>query len=192
MDRLIGTFSLIVLVLATLLFTDVFSLSRRDLTLLTGIATLLVVLFLLLFSPRVHDLLQRPLARHRHIAWVRALSDITELCHSYGKAPGLLVVAVLLSIVMQSTEVFIYMALGHNLGLGLPVAAYFAAVPVAFMAAGLPLSLGGLGVREGVLVSLLVVAGADKHMAVALAVLFLVIIWTSVLPGLVLFLRGKH
>jgi hypothetical protein len=47
-------------------------------------------------------------------------------------------------------------------------------------------------VREGVLVSLLVVAGADRQMAVALAVLFLLIIWASVLPGLLLFLRGKH
>jgi uncharacterized protein (TIRG00374 family) len=192
MDRLIGTFSLIVLAVAALFLTDAFALSRRDLGLLTGIAVLLGVLFVLLFSPRVHDWLQRPLGRHRHTPWVKAISDIIELCHSYGKAPGLLMIALVLSIVMQSIEVFIYMSLGHDLGLGLPMGSYFAVVPLALMAAGLPISLGGLGVREGVLVGLLVFMGADRQTALAVAVLFLMVVWTSVLPGLLLFLRGKH
>jgi uncharacterized membrane protein YbhN (UPF0104 family) len=101
-------------------------------------------------------------------------------------------IALVLSIVMQSIEVFIYMSLGHDLGLGLPMGSYFAVVPLALMAAGLPISLGGLGVREGVLVGLLVFMGADRQTALAVAVLFLMVVWTSVLPGLLLFLRGKH
>jgi glycosyltransferase 2 family protein len=192
MDRLIGTFSIVGLGIAGLILSGAFSLSGRDLLVLFGMETAAVIGFAALFMPTFHDLLQRPLVRFHHKHLIRGLSEVIELCHSYGRTPGLLVAAVVLSVLMQSTEVMIYVTLGNELGLDLPLGIYFAVVPISFIAAALPISLGGLGVREGVLVSLLVAAGADKQAAVALAVLFLIVLWTSVLPGLLLFLRGRH
>ena len=78
------------------------------------------------------------------------------------------------------------------MGLQVPITVYFAAVPLAFVAASVPISLGGLGVREGVLAGLMMAAGVDKHGAVALAVLFLAVLWVSVLPGLLLFVRSRR
>lgn len=192
MDRLIGTFSIVGLGIAGLILSGAFSLSGRDLLVLVGMEAAAVVGFAALFTPAIHDSLQRPLARLHHRHMIRGLSEVIELCHSYGRAPGLLLAAVALSVLMQSTEVMIYVTLGHELGLDLSPGVYFAVVPISFIAAALPISLGGLGVREGVLVSLLVAAGIDKQSAVALAMLFLIVLWTSVLPGLLLFLRGRH
>jgi uncharacterized protein (TIRG00374 family) len=189
MDRLVGLFSMIYLAIGGLLVAQVFTLPLQDRIALGAFAMAVALGFLVLFVPASHDLLQKPLARWRHIRAIAMVSDILELCHSYGRAPGLLASALALSFLMQSMEVAIYMLLGHGLGLGIHPAAYFAIVPLTFVAASLPISLGGLGVREAVLVGLLVTAGVDKSLAVALAVLFLAVLWTSVLPGLWLFLR---
>lgn len=192
MDRLIGLFSITYLGLGGLLSSHLFILTARDRLALGAVAVLVAVVFLLLFLPSVHDILQKPFARWRHLRSVSIASDILELCHSYGRAPGLLAVTVVLSLVMQATEITIFVVLGHALGLQVPIPVYYAAVPLAFVAASVPISLGGLGVREGVLAALMMGAGADKHGAVALAVLFLVVLWASVLPGLLLFLRGRR
>lgn len=192
MDRLIGLFTITYLGLGGLLSSHLFILTMGDRMVLVAVAVLAAVGFLLLFLPTVHDLLQKPFARWRHLHAVSIASDILELCHSYGRAPRLLAVAVVLSLVMQATEVTIFVALGHALGLQVPVTVYFAAVPLAFVAASVPISLGGLGVREGVLAGLMMAAGVDKHGAVALAVLFLAVLWVSVLPGLLLFVRSRR
>lgn len=50
----------------------------------------------------------------------------------------------------------------------------------------LPISLGGLGVREAGTVGMLVGMGADQQQALALVLVMLGLFWISVLPGLVL------
>jgi glycosyltransferase 2 family protein len=192
MDRLIGLFSMIYLAIGGLLVAQTFMLPADGRIALAAFAVAAILGFLVLFLPPTYDLLRRPLVRWQHLPVVGILSDILEICHSYGRAPALLSGALILSFLMQSMEVTIYMLLGHDLGLDMLVATYFAIVPLTFVAASLPISLGGLGVREGVFVGLMVTAGVDKSLAVALAVLFLAILWTSVLPGLWLFLRLKR
>jgi uncharacterized protein (TIRG00374 family) len=192
MDRLIGLFSMIYLAIGGLLTAHLFVLPRHDKAALAAFAISAALGFLLLFLPSTHRLLQRPLARWRHLRLAGMVSDILEICHSYGRSPRLLSGALLLSFALQCVEVAVYMLLGEDLGLGLSPATYLAIVPLTFAAASIPVSLGGLGVREGVFVGLMVTAGIEKQAAVALAILFLAVLWASVLPGLWLFLRLKR
>ena len=57
------------------------------------------------------------------------------------------------------------------IGLSLPLRAFFAVVPMVYLATLLPISLGGLGVREGALVFLLARLGVPTSSAVTLSFL---------------------
>jgi uncharacterized membrane protein YbhN (UPF0104 family) len=88
------------------------------------------------------------------------------------RRPLLVLVAVGLGIVLQASLVFMNAWLGDVCGLHLPIWAWLFAWPLAKIASMLPVSLGGLGVREAALVSLLVPFGAAAAGVVAAGLAF--------------------
>jgi len=82
----------------------------------------------------------------------------------------------------HSLDIVASFALGQALGIDVPLVMYFIVIPLAYFATLLPISLGGLGVREGVLTVLLVRLGGVDTDAVLLALL---IYFNRVLIGLV-------
>ncbi len=84
--------------------------------------------------------------------------------------------AVAISIVVQSAFVMTNVWLAREVGVTEAVAAWFVAWPLSKLIAILPISLGGIGVREAALVSLLAPYGAASS-----AVLASGILWQSVL-----------
>jgi len=68
----------------------------------------------------------------------------------------------------------------------IPFSIYFTIIPIVFVASSLPISIGGLGVRESVLVSLLLFFQVDPQMAIALSLLYFAIIVLITLPGAIL------
>jgi hypothetical protein len=65
------------------------------------------------------------------------------------------------------------------------------AIPAVFLAASLPVSIGGLGVREGTLVGMLVTAGADLKTAINLSLAYLLVLWISSVPGALVILSSR-
>lgn len=84
-----------------------------------------------------------------------------------GRRPGLLVFALALSIAIQAVLVWLSIRLAAPVGVHIPAAAWFFGWPIAKIIATLPLSLGGLGVRESSLAALLAPFGADPALVVA-------------------------
>jgi uncharacterized membrane protein YbhN (UPF0104 family) len=90
------------------------------------------------------------------------------------------------SMVVQGLNVLTVMALGHALGLDLPAAAYCVAVPLVSLMTALPISLNGVGVREGGLVWVLAPYGVSEAQGIALGLLwFSVTVATGLIGGLV-------
>jgi uncharacterized protein (TIRG00374 family) len=65
--------------------------------------------------------------------------------HRYGNLPLVLVVA----IVVQALRVLVHYEVSEAMGLGIPAIYFFLFVPVIAIFIALPISIGGLGVREG-------------------------------------------
>jgi uncharacterized membrane protein YbhN (UPF0104 family) len=84
--------------------------------------------------------------------------------------------AVAVSLVVQSAFVMTNVWLARQVGVTTALAAWFVAWPLSKLVAVLPISLGGIGVREAALVSLLVPYGAASD-----AVLASGILWQGVL-----------
>jgi len=53
-------------------------------------------------------------------------------------------------------------------------------------------AVGACGIREGAMVALLTSVGTDMQQAVALTLLFLLILWLCTLPGALVLLLGKR
>lgn len=95
-------------------------------------------------------------------------------------------VPVSLSVFIQLSNVLIVWLVGLSIGVDVPLAYFFVMVPMVSLLTMLPLSVNGMGVREGGMVVLLAPLGVASGVAVTLALLwFTVSAVVSLLGGLV-------
>jgi hypothetical protein len=125
-----------------------------------------------------------------HRIW-SALSYYLEKDHRLG-----LLAAIGISIVFQSSQILLNIGLARAAGIHVvPFAAFFWLVPLMNLSAMIPLSIGGLGVRETFVVALLHGAGYEvpKGMAIAWSLLWQATGWLASLPGaLVVRMKDKE
>lgn len=81
--------------------------------------------------------------------------------------------------------------IGIGLGLEFNFMTYLVIVPPAILLTLIPISLAGWGVREGALIGLFTILGADKSIILSLSVLYGIILIVASLPGLQVYLIGK-
>jgi uncharacterized protein (TIRG00374 family) len=109
----------------------------------------------------------------------------------YRKAPGALLVATLLSFVVQGANVLLAGLMGLALGLSVPAAYYGILAPLVALAALLPISLNGMGLRELATVVLLKPMGVGAAEAVTQAVLAFAVAAAASLGGAGVLLLGR-
>jgi glycosyltransferase 2 family protein len=126
-----------------------------------------------------------PLAAHA--LWGRAETLYTAF-HAYTAHRATLARVFLASLVFQALRVLGVVALGIALGLDLGLLAYLVFVPLVIMLTMLPISVGGIGVREGAFVYFFTGAGVPAEAALALSLLLYLVSLLSVLPGGVIYL----
>jgi uncharacterized membrane protein YbhN (UPF0104 family) len=90
----------------------------------------------------------------------------------YLENPAALLPAIILSLILQASLAFCQYLLAIGMGLNLPFSTVLLVVPMANVAASLPLTLNGLGVREGAYLLLFGMAGVAHQDAVALGLLW--------------------
>lgn len=94
--------------------------------------------------------------------------------------------AVAISLVVQSAFVMTNVWLARQVGVTTELSAWFVAWPLSKLIAVLPISLGGIGVREAALVSLLAPYGAPREAVLASGILWQAVLIVTGLVGLVL------
>jgi uncharacterized protein (TIRG00374 family) len=141
----------------------------------------------ILFSLAV--VLRRPLLRGRSIRIRRRLAQLRHAMRAVSRRPWRLVLGWLLGTCVQGTYVLLTALLGIACGLGLPLRVWLFAWPLAKIAAVIPLTQGGIGIREAALVALLVPFGAPASQVLATGIVWEgVIITGGLLAGLTAFL----
>jgi len=141
---------------------------RQLLTFALLLGAVVLILFLPLLSRR--PLKKWPRKVRRPVG--RALVALRRLA---GK-PAAAVTAVVISITVQSSFVLLNAWIGQSIGVNAPLGAWFLAWSLAKLAGLLPISLGGLGVRDATLGALLVPFGVPIAQGVVTS-----LIWQSVL-----------
>lgn len=109
----------------------------------------------------------------------------------YRTSPGLVSALTMLSVIVQIVRVTQAYVLGNGLGIDVDFSYYLAFMPVGILAILLPISIGGFGVAQGVIVWLLRPVGVPDAQSFALSTLYLLTGLVSTLPGALLYLRSR-
>jgi uncharacterized membrane protein YbhN (UPF0104 family) len=100
----------------------------------------------------------------------------------YQMRPSLLMRAVGWSMIVQMGGAFAVSLVGRSVGVHLPLATWFGSIPLVSLAMVLPISISGVGVREGGLAVLLEPHGVARDQAVAIGLLWFL---TTIVCGLI-------
>lgn len=180
MDRGIGMVVLVWLGAAGLLLFPEYVVPSavRSVTLLLALGFLIVGL--------LTPLLRRVLPEDGH----QLVSKLRLALRSYRMHWRALGVAALLSVVVHLVQSWMHVIMGLALGLNLPFSYCIIVYPLVGTFAAIPISVNGLGLREGGYVFLLAVIGIGTEKSVALGILlFLVVVLDSLLGGLLFLLQ---
>ena len=152
--------------------------------LLTGAAILIAVLLVLV-------LLRKTLLGGRSRGFRRRLARMGHAFRSVRRRPEMVAFGWLLGVLIQGTFVVLNALLAISCGLVLPLPVWLFAWPLAKLGALVPLTQGGMGIREAVLVALLLPFGVASWLALAAG-----LVWEGVIiaggllaGGLALLLR---
>jgi len=136
-------------------------------------------------------ILHRPLFGGRSMRFRRRLAQIRHAIRSISRQPHRLLFGWLLGTSVQGSYILLTALLGVSCGLVLPLRVWLFAWPLAKMAAVMPITQGGMGVREAALVLLLAPFGAPAARVLATGIVWEGVIiaggllagWTALLLG---------
>ncbi|MGB8364355.1 MAG: lysylphosphatidylglycerol synthase transmembrane domain-containing protein [Rhizomicrobium sp.] len=106
---------------------------------------------------------------------------------TYLEHPGALLTPLMLSVIVQSALAVCQYLLARGIGFNAPFSLFLFCVPIAGVFASLPLTVNGLGVREGAYLVLFSMAGVGRTNAIALGLLWFVSTTLGALPGVIAF-----
>src|SRR5206468_4402263 len=115
--------------------------------------------------------------------WRQRRREMAEAVDVYRRSPGLLGSATLLSLVVQLLNVLLVWCLAGAVGAAVPLGFCFVLMPVVTLLTLAPVSVNGVGVREGGTLLLLRPLGVPDEQAVALSLLWFSVFLTAGLTG---------
>ena len=121
----------------------------------------------------------------RRFSWRvrRRLARIRGAFRSMRRRPRALLTAFGLGMLLQTLQIMLNMWLGGLIGLDAPFQVWLFVWPLAKIAATLPLTQGGIGVREAALAALFAPFGVPAVLAVAVSLVFQVVVISGGLIG---------
>jgi uncharacterized protein (TIRG00374 family) len=199
MERLIGVVSIGFLAVVA----SFAALPRLHLVLIawTTLAVFLVAvaLFVSIFHRGMLEFLERPFRAMGAIRIASALERLLDDVHGFRTEGGALVQAFVASTVVQISRICVHYIVGLALGVQISIAYYFLFVPVLAFLISLPISLNGIGVREGAAVVLFQMAGLTREQSFTIPFLtYVIAVLVSLLGGLIFVSRtprraiGRH
>lgn len=183
-DRILGLVGLLLLNLLAnalqpdLLPHDLFLI--LNLIVLGGVAGFIVLIF-------VH-----------HLRWLnqwrltRYLLGISSQLHTIMHGINNSAVQMTLSVLIHLFSMINIFLIGRSVGLDYDLVTFTVIVPPVILLTLIPISLAGWGVREGAMIGLFTLLGADKSVVLSMSILYGIILVIASLPGLVVYLSGKH
>ena len=117
----------------------------------------------------------------------RVPKTLRMIAGAFPSSPLLLVRVSLLATLVHVLQISMHILIANSLGISIPLMYFFAIVPLVNIVSCLPVSIQGIGVREGLYLLLLTPLGVENELAVALGVIWVLVLTSvSLLSGLIL------
>ncbi len=188
-DRLIDTIGLLLIAGVGLLL--VLSQFASGTSLLLGVGIALAVIALgPLIAVRIYPIVVRRLPEESRLR--RIVERLGAGAVALSRQPLRLVLCLALSMSVQIAFIVLNIRLAEAAGVDVPIAAWFFAWPLSKIIATLPVSVGGIGVREASLAGFLMPFGASPASVVATGLIWQsILIAGGILGGLVVLLSDR-
>jgi hypothetical protein len=122
-----------------------------------------------------------------------ALDDLAGRLQGFRDQRGLFARLLAVALVVQVSRIGVHVLVARALGLGVGVQYFFLFVPLLAVLVSLPVSLNGIGVREGAGIVMFGLIGVGRSSAFALQfTTYLVAVAVSLLGGVVFLARLPH
>ena len=122
---------------------------------------------------------------------IQALSEFYDYFHSYRNQKGIILKALLISAIVQLSGFCAVYILAFGLGVNIPFLACLIFVPLIIMFAALPISISGIGIREGAFVLFFGLIGIRQDVATALSLSWFLANTTGSLIGIIEYIRYR-
>jgi uncharacterized protein (TIRG00374 family) len=189
MDRVLGVLSVVLVAAAALPFAHVMDSQQRGLIWLLGLSVAgCIAAGLVVFSERAAAAVVRISLMTRVGALYRIAAALTDAVRRYAHHHGELGRVLVMSVLVQLIRVLQAWCLGQALGLTVPLAAYFALIPIVVLIIQIPITVNGLGTAQLAFEYLFTPLGAAAPQVFAVSVLFLALGVIGTLPGALLYL----
>jgi uncharacterized protein (TIRG00374 family) len=185
-ERAIGLYAILVLAIIASSFVA----SIIDSTVfiwIGGITCVLVFMSTLLIFVDLNFFEQQPFAQ---IKVFRVLLNFVANVQKYRHQPKVLLGAFLMSVIYQFIAVVTTYLTAISIDEFFPFVYFMIIYPISWIASMIPVSLGGIGIREGTLVILFTYAGMSEESAGLISLLGLIFILAQGVLGLLPFLRA--
>jgi uncharacterized protein (TIRG00374 family) len=191
MDRVIGLLAISFLaVVASAFCLDHYKIFLLYLTVVLGFLGSLVVVLSIL-NRRILAVFERPFKLIKAFDIRNRIGRLFDELHSFRDRIPLLIAVLSLAIGIQILRVYVHYLVARSLGIELSPLYFFLFVPVLAALSALPVSINGLGVREGAGVVLFGLVGISAHEAFSIEFLtYLVGVAISLSGGVIFLVRA--
>lgn len=191
LDRDAGMLAMMMIACAASLLQPVEIPGIRVGMIIWGAAALFVAANVALFTPRLHDSVNRVL---RRIGMARAAARSDTVARAFNVMSGehsVLVGSLAISVVNQLLVILVSWCLALGLRIQVSLVYFLVFIPIVTLVSMIPISLNGMGLREYAFVALFTGIGVRAESAIALGLLSSTVIILSSLPGGVVYVFFK-
>lgn len=186
-DRLVGLNGLLLVGLVGLGISE-YAITSRLLLPFTALLVVLSLILMLTSVPQVATIVsQTIMLTARRLRRLDPLAKVTSsfltAWQTYCHAPVRLAISLLLGILFQLMVIGVYYLLASDLLINVALADWMWIVSITSVAVLLPVSIAGIGLREGALISCLTYLSVDGELAIALSIGVLTMMLASALLG---------
>jgi glycosyltransferase 2 family protein len=189
-DRLLGVLSLALLgLLGVVLWAQLVSPGLKQSVLLLGVLLSVAAVGVFWVDQALRAALPGRWQSSRQGARLIRLADALG---RYRRRPQVLLTVLMLSVGVQLLRIWQAWLLGVGIGIGVGFSYYLVFMPIGLVMLLLPVSIGGFGLPQGVIVGLLQPRGVPESLAFALSTLIVLTGILGNLPGAWLYLRARR
>jgi uncharacterized protein (TIRG00374 family) len=178
MDRYIGFVTLTVICMAAYPFGYSYLQGSPAVWTLPLIVLIFVIASLLIFGLRLGNRMM-------------ILSEFYKYFHSYRNKKGIIIKTILISVFVQLSGIFAVYILATGIGEHIPFLACLVFLPLIVMFTALPISISGIGIREGAFILFFGLIGVMPNVATAISLSWFLTGVAGNLLGLVEYMRYR-
>ena len=184
-DRVLGMFSLLLLGVVSVFFAGDLITEFNIRSYIIVFFVLTVIIFYLFQKDEAVNYLQKILKSIRHKKLVENVIKLHNSILEYKKYPKILWLSFFITLLVQVTRVLTYYFIALAFHINVPIVYFFLFVPIIMLIIMVPISIGGLGVREGTFVAFFTLVGMSVNDAVIISFMnsFLDILNSLILGG---------